>query len=257
MSDAKLNLYQKLLKITEEVGKIEKTGKNQMQGYSFIEQAQVVAELRPQLAKWGVFIIPETVSRNIERFENKKGTITVHANVTSRYTVVNVDNPEDRFTSEWDAGEAMDTSDKATNKATTASHKYFLMKLFNISDKEDADAESPEITAQPVQKVPRRATIKQITMLVQLVQWAFKSYDKEETIGYVEAAIGKPLTDLMADEVDEAKSKLEKAIRDDKILATMEPEPAKKPDIETGEGVSDEIKQVVTEQEIDLDGLPY
>lgn len=147
MSDYKdLNLYQKLLKITEEIGKIEKTGKNSMQGYAFIEQANVVAELRPQLSKYGVFIIPETISRTVERFENKKGTITVHSNVKSRYTVINADNPEEKFVSEWDAGEALDTSDKATNKATTASHKYYLMKLFNISDKDDADKDSPKLS---------------------------------------------------------------------------------------------------------------
>lgn len=160
-----LNLYQKLLAITEEIGKIEKTGKNSMQGYSFIEQAKIVAELRPLLKKHGVFIIPESVSRTIERFENKKGTITVHSNVKSRYTVVNADNPEERFVSEWDGGEALDTSDKATNKATTASHKYYLMKLFNISDKEDGDADSPSLTSSKQVRKITFATDKQITWI--------------------------------------------------------------------------------------------
>lgn len=145
---AKLNLYQKILKITEEIGMIEKTGRNTMQNYAFIEQAQVVAELRPQLSKWGVVIMPETVSRRVERYDvvrsNGKAATDIHANVVSRYTVINTDNPDERFTCEWDAGEAIDSGDKATNKATTASHKYFLMKLFNISDKEDADQDSPE-----------------------------------------------------------------------------------------------------------------
>lgn len=142
-TDAKLNLYQKILKITEAIGTIEKTGKNSQQGYGFIEQAKVVAELRPQLAKWGVVIIPETISRTTDRFENAKGTVFIHANTVSRYTVINADDPADRFTSEWDGGEALDTSDKATNKAHTASQKTYLMKLFNISDRDDADAGSP------------------------------------------------------------------------------------------------------------------
>lgn len=142
MSD--LNLYKKLLKVSEEVGKIEKTGKNLQQNYLFIEQAKVVAELRPKLASYGIVIVPETVSRTIERYTNAKGGISVHANVVSRYTVINADNPEERFVCEWDGGEAIDTSDKATNKATTASQKYFLMKLFNISDQDDADAVTPE-----------------------------------------------------------------------------------------------------------------
>lgn len=149
------NLYQKLLAITEEIGKIEKTGRNTAQGYAFIEQAKVVAEVRVQLAKHGVMIIPETVSRNIEHWtvtkpgynpaDPPKEQATFHANVVSRYTLVNADNPGERMVCEWDAGEALDTSDKATNKATTASHKSYLMKLFNISDKDDPDADSHQV----------------------------------------------------------------------------------------------------------------
>lgn len=155
MADVKKNLYQRLLAITEEIGKIEKTGTNSSQGYKFIEQSMVVAEVRVQLAKHGVMIIPETVERTIDRYtkmvpdkykpnDPAKEQATIHANVESRYTLVNADDPTDRIVCVWDAGEALDTSDKATNKATTASHKYFLMKLFNISDKDDPDQDSPE-----------------------------------------------------------------------------------------------------------------
>jgi hypothetical protein len=138
MSESK-NLYQRLLDITSEIGKIEKTGKNSQQGYAFIEQAKVVAELRPQLAKHGVMILPETVERTVSQVTNSKGTSFTQVLVKSRYTVVNADNPEERIALDWDAGEALDMSDKATNKATTASQKTFLMKLFNISDQDDPD----------------------------------------------------------------------------------------------------------------------
>lgn len=153
----KPNLYTKLLNITEEIGKIDKTGKNAAQGYSFIEQSKIVAEVRVQLAKHGVVIVPETVSRTIDRYTKQvpgykpsdppKEQATIHANVVSRYTIINVDNPEERFVCEWDGGEALDTSDKATNKAITASQKYFLMKLFNISDQDDPDSDSTEAPA--------------------------------------------------------------------------------------------------------------
>jgi hypothetical protein len=154
------NLYQRLLDITSEIGKIEKTGTNTAQNYKFIEQAQVLAELRPKLATHGVMIMPETISRTMDRYvttkpgykptDPPKEQVSFHANVVSRYTVINADNPDERFTCEWDAGEALDTSDKATNKATTASQKYFLMKLFNISDKDDPDAD----TLHPTRKQP-------------------------------------------------------------------------------------------------------
>jgi len=164
MATSEPNLYKKLLAITEEIGKIDKTGNNSAQGYRFIEQAQVVAEVRVQLAKHGVVIIPETVSRTIDRYvvtkpgykagDPPKEQASYHVNVVSRYTIINADNPEERITCEWDAGEALDTSDKATNKAVTASDKYFLMKLFKISDRDDPDASSPEAPTTP----PKAAT---------------------------------------------------------------------------------------------------
>lgn len=148
-TEKKPNLYQRLLAITDEVGKIDKTGKNQQQGYAFIEHARVVAEIRAAMVKHGVMIMPEIITRRIDRFDVVRGSgkagVDVHVNIKSRYTVINADDPMERFTCEWDGGEALDSSDKATNKAGTASHKYFLMKLFNISDQDDPDATSPEL----------------------------------------------------------------------------------------------------------------
>lgn len=164
-----LNLFQRLLAITEEVGKIEKTGRNAMQNYAFIEQAQVVASLRPLLVKHGVFILPEITKRELNRFDVKRGNgkdgIDIHVTVKGLYTLVNADEPTERITLEWDAGEAIDSSDKATNKAVTANNKTFLMKLFNISDKDDADNDSPELSAsQPnyTSNKSKKATAKQI-----------------------------------------------------------------------------------------------
>lgn len=187
------NLYQKLLAITEEIGKITKTGRNTTQGYNFIEQAQVVAEVRVQLAKHGVMIIPETTDRRMTTFTNAKGTTMIHANVTSRYTLVNADNPEDRMICDWDAGEALDTSDKATNKATTASHKYFLMKLFNISDKDDPDSESPVAPTPEKPLIADTMTQEQILELMELAKKKGKS-TKDAAVAFLDELAGGPFT---------------------------------------------------------------
>lgn len=204
MSD-NINLYQKLLKITEEIGKIEKTGRNAMQNYAFIEQAQVVAELRPQLARWGVMIIPETIDRTVERFEvtrsNGKQGVDVHVRVKSRYTVVDADNPDDKIVCEWDAGEAIDSSDKATNKAATASHKYFLMKLFNISDKEDGDSESPEA---PAKKRVAFATAKQIDWMRGEARKVTGLEHNEDIDGWLEETLTIPVQKVPVYKVEAA-----------------------------------------------------
>jgi hypothetical protein len=144
-----LNLYQKLLKITESIGKIEKDGRGDGLPYRFIEQSMVVAKLRPLLAEYGVMIMPETTSKAVEKVEttDKYGKLKIQYSsvVAMRFTVVNADKPEEKIVCEWDAGEALDSSDKATNKAVTAANKTFLMKLFNISEKEDPDSKRPGI----------------------------------------------------------------------------------------------------------------
>lgn len=137
-----LNLYQKLAKIMGEVDKIEKTGKNSQQGYDFVEQAVVLATLRPKLAEHNIVIVPTVTNHEIERFTNTKGTTVFHTVLSTKYRVVNGDNPTEDIEAEW-RGEALDYSDKAVNKAMTASQKYFLMKLFNVSDKDDPDQDHP------------------------------------------------------------------------------------------------------------------
>lgn len=153
------NLYQRLLAITDEVGVIEKTGSGQGLNYNFMEQAVIVTKLRPLLIKHGVMIMPEVVNKSIETREYegwdnyKKANVKKtqrQAEVSMRFTVVNADDPKENMVCEWDAGEAVDSSDKATNKAVTAANKSFLMKLFNLSDKEDSDQERPEIATKPV-----------------------------------------------------------------------------------------------------------
>lgn len=234
-ADRSLNLYQKLLKITEEVGMIEKTGRNSMQNYAFIEQAQVVATLRPQLAKWGVFIIPETISRTVERYDvtrgNGKPGVDMHALVVSRYTVINADKPDERFVCEWDAGEAIDSSDKATNKATTASHKYYLMKLFNISDKEDADAESPE-PATPTAQMSRRISIPQVSLLFNMVRQGTGIQEKGDIANWLqsEGVLNKPPTELRTNEFEAAMEKVKKAVREDKVMNSLPTPPTPIPD---------------------------
>jgi hypothetical protein len=208
------NLYQKLLSITEEIGKIDKTGKNTMQGYSFIEQAKVVAEVRVQLAKHGVMIIPEIAERSLERYNvtrsNGKAGTDIHVQVKSRYTLVNADNPDERMICEWDAGEAIDSGDKATNKAVTASDKSFKMKLFNISDQDDPDAhspaaaakevsytKSPEEPSRSVNDVPLSALTKDV--LKEAIQKSNRFKSVTEVKGFYYDTIGKEAPTTEAD----------------------------------------------------------
>lgn len=142
------NLYQKLAEILGDIGAIQKTGRNKEQGYEYIEQGQILAEVRKRLSEKHVIILPRIVERKVERFEahTRSGNRTaVHALVNMEYDIINADNPEEHITIAWDGGESIDYGDKATQKALTSNQKYFLAKLFMVSDKEDADKDTPSV----------------------------------------------------------------------------------------------------------------
>lgn len=189
----KLNLYQKIAKITGEIGSIKKGGTNREQGYAFIEYAAVAGELRHLFAKYGVIVVPrmvQTVKHQRDVITTQRGGRGEHVLIDFTYTVINADKPEEKFTVQW-TGEATDYGDKATNKAATSALKYYLMRQFNVSEKgDDPDAETPAIPADAEvapAKAPRAssnkpASEKQIGMITKLAKEAGHGDDWVATV---------------------------------------------------------------------------
>lgn len=147
------SLSAKLALIANEIGAIAKDGKNAQQGYAYIEYAQVAAKARELQAKHGVAIIPTVDSYTAMEVKNKYGGIGYHYLIKMIFTVINAEDPEDKIVSNW-IGEATDYGDKGINKAITSGVKYFIMRLYNISEKgeQEADAVTPEPNVWPKQK---------------------------------------------------------------------------------------------------------
>jgi hypothetical protein len=186
---AALNIYQKLARITGEVGVIAKGGQNREQSYAFIEYAAVAGKLRDLFAKYGVVIVPrmQQVSKQTRLdITSKGGKAGVWALIDFTFTVVNADNPEDKFTVTW-TGEAADYGDKATNKAATSALKYYLMRQFNVSEKgDDPDADShsfnsakpqPAVGAKPQASPNKAASQKQLDLITTLAKRKGKDDD--------------------------------------------------------------------------------
>ena len=151
------NIYQKIAAISASLGAIQKDGTydgGQRGGsYKFISHAALMGHLRNELARHNVVIIPEVIEANTEGREkhstyNGQERVSFERRVTVRmlFTVVDGDDPESKFTAQW-SGEGIDAGDKGTQKAGTSAEKYFLFKLFKVSDKDDPDAENPSSEA--------------------------------------------------------------------------------------------------------------
>lgn len=169
----KMSLAIKLAKIGKEIGKVEKTGKNNSyNGYSFIEYGVVAGKIREKFDEYNVIIIPAVTDYKSEIVTSKNGGCGYHYILQMSFSIINGDDPKDTMTFPW-LGEAADYGDKGINKAETSATKYFLMRLFNISERgdEDADSQSPEyshVENQPSEDqphVPVKAIIQKIRTL--------------------------------------------------------------------------------------------
>jgi len=149
-----MSLAAKLAAIGKEVGAVDKSGRNTQQNYSYIEYGVVAGRIRELFDKYHVIIIPNVESVQTDEVTNKYGGKGYHYVLSMTFTLLNGDDPEEREVASW-AGEATDFGDKGINKAETAGTKYFLMRLFNISEKgeEDADKHTPEMVTERKSRV--------------------------------------------------------------------------------------------------------
>lgn len=138
----KLTLAAKLAKIGQAVGAIEKSGRNQDQKYNFIPYAEVAARIREQLAQNSVAIIPSVRNVECQEVRSTRGGVGYHYTLAMHFTIADGES-DDKIEADW-TGEATDYGDKGVNKAITAGTKYFLMRLFNVSESEAEDADAPE-----------------------------------------------------------------------------------------------------------------
>jgi hypothetical protein len=134
-------VYQAIAAVTGELAKegISKDRKNEQQGYKFRGIDDVYNALAPFLAKARLCILPSVLSREVTERTNQKGTLLFYVTVQVRYDFVSADDGSKHEVFVF--GEAMDSGDKATSKAMSASYKYACMQAFCIPTEGDNDAD--------------------------------------------------------------------------------------------------------------------
>jgi hypothetical protein len=125
---------------------ISKDSKNQAQGFNFRGIDAVYNALAPLLVKHNLCILPRCIERICVERTNAKGTALFYVTVKAEFDMVSaVDGSKHTVVT---FGEAMDSGDKATNKAMSAAYKYAAFQAFCIPTEEtstDADAETHEV----------------------------------------------------------------------------------------------------------------
>lgn len=133
-----------------EVG-ISKDSRNQQQGFQFRGIDAVYNALSPALVKNGLVILPRITERTVSERVTQKGGVLFCVVVKAEFDFVATEDGSKHTVITF--GEAMDSGDKATNKAMSIAYKYAAFQAFCIPTEETAQDPDAEIH-QPAARSP-------------------------------------------------------------------------------------------------------
>ena len=148
-----MNIFQRMSAITAELGTVAKNLSVKAGGgsYKAVSERDIIDAVKPLETKYRVYSYPS--SREIVDDEILEGEKTYQGNTTKTttfftriqtvYTFVNIDKPEETF-STIVFSEGIDPGDKGSGKAMTYADKYALMKAYKISTGDDPDQNASE-----------------------------------------------------------------------------------------------------------------
>ena len=152
-----IGVYKAINAIQADLAKegITKNRKNQQQGYNFRGIDDVFNALSPLLAKHGLCILPRILTRHCDERQSKNGGVMSYVTVEAEFDFVCASDGSKHVVRTF--GEAMDSADKATNKAMSAAYKYAAFQAFAIPTEGDNDADAHTPQPAPKQHPPRQA----------------------------------------------------------------------------------------------------
>lgn len=147
-----MEVYKAIAAVQGELAKVgiaKKRRNEQGSGYNFRGIDDVYAALSPLLAEHGLVVIPRMMSREVSERATRNGGVLFDVTVHAEFDFVSAADGSKHTAATF--GEAMDSGDKATNKAMSAAYKYAAFMTFAIPTEgdNDADATTHEVAIEP------------------------------------------------------------------------------------------------------------
>ena len=136
------NVYQLIAGVSADISRqgIAKDRNNAQQGYQFRGIDDVYNALSPIMSAHGLVILPRIMGREVSERVNQKGNTLFYVTVRAEFDFVSSHDGSRHTVVTY--GEAMDSGDKATNKAMSAAYKYAAFQTFCIPTEGDNDADA-------------------------------------------------------------------------------------------------------------------
>ena len=200
-----MSVYKSINAVQSELSKngITKDRTNtQGSGYKFRGIDDVYNTIAPMLSRHGLCILPRVLNRTITERISQKGGALFYVVVEAEFDFVCAEDGSKHTVKTF--GEAMDSGDKATNKAMSAAYKYACFQAFSIPTEadNDADAHTYEVKTEPFDLLAALDAVEAAQDVKQLeLVWKARS-------AQAKAANDKPSYDALAAAVKEKKAAL-------------------------------------------------
>ena len=137
-------IYEAINKVMSDIGVVQKNGENTFDKYKYRRIDDVMNALNPAMVKNHVFVTPTVLESTRQERQSQKGQLMMYTVMKVKYTFYTDDGSSVECVV---IGEAMDRSDKSTNKAMATAFKYACFQTFCIPTEEmhDTETESPDI----------------------------------------------------------------------------------------------------------------
>lgn len=146
-----MKIYSAICQTMNDIGAVTKTDFNTYDKYKFRGIDAVMNALNPAMRKNGIFVVPTVLEHHQEERQSKKGDVLIYTTCKVKYTFYADDGS---FLDAIVVGEAMDRSDKSTNKAMSAAFKYACFQTFCIPTEEMQDSEQDSHVPEPKEEQP-------------------------------------------------------------------------------------------------------
>lgn len=148
-------VYRAIASVAGAVAKegVAKDRRNSQQGYNFRGIDDVYNALAPHLSASGLVILPRVLTRTETERQTQRGGVLFYVVVEVEFDFVAAEDGSRHTVKTY--GEAMDSADKATNKAMSAAYKYAAMQAFCIPTDGDNDADATTHSVTPSRQATR------------------------------------------------------------------------------------------------------
>lgn len=180
--------------------------------YKFRGIDDVYNAIAPLLAEHGLCVLPRVLSRQCVERTSKNGGALFYVTVEAEFDFVCAEDGSKHTVKTF--GEAMDSGDKATNKAMSAAYKYAAFQAFAIPTEGDNDADA---STHEVKHIDRTLVMKVANKIREHVAedrplGVMEEWDSARDLGHeFQAAVWSSLTTPQRDYIRQVQNNRETA----------------------------------------------